>query len=247
MEQIVNNSKYYSERSFIGTEDHLAAQQTYLLSYPEEALGSNPIAILPEGNYWENEAFKSGTFDFAQTYGTEFSRENREIAMMPMPKATEAQVGEKTTLLGMLSSVGFINANCDELHLKLAKDFLTFANTNEALANFQLKTNAPKQLKYTLTKEQYNSMNCFGKSVYDLVQNGVIIPEMSTNKIVLNNQMDFGIGNRFESKIGNATYNNPVKEMCPKQTTAYKTAKDLFLGISKEVSSTWWNQFAKWF
>lgn len=247
MEQIVNNSKYYSERSFIGTEDHLAAQQTYLLSYPEEALGSNPIAILPEGNYWENEAYKSGTFDFAETYGTEFSRENREIAMMPMPKATEEQVGQQTTLLGMLQSVCFINANCDDLHMQIAKDFLIFANTNDALANFQLTTNAPKQLKYTLTPEQYETLNCFGKSVYDIVQGSVIVPEISTNNIIINNQQTFGLGNRFDSKIGNAVYNNPVKEMCPKQTTTYRTALELFLGISKNFNSSWYNQFSKWF
>ena len=246
-EQIVSNSKYYSDRCFTGTEDHLAAQQTYLLSYPEEALGSNPIAILPEGNYWENEAYKTGTFDYAATYGDEFNRENREIAMMPMPKATEAEVGSTNTLLGMLASSCFINANCDELHMKLAKDFVLMANTNESLADFNLTTNAPKQIRYTLTEEQYNSLNMFGKSVYDLVQNGVIVQEISTNPIFANNAMTLTLGNTFNTTIGSSTYNNPVKEMCPKQTTKYLTAQKLFEGMDNYWTSGRWSDYSKWF
>lgn len=248
MEQIVKNPKYFGERSFVATEDHISAQQTYLLSYPEEAIRGNAIAMFPEGNYWENEAANSGTFDFAAAnYGDEYSRANRRIAMMPLPKATEDKVGEKTTLLGTLNSLSFINKNCDELHLRLAKEFLIMANTNESLANFNLVTNAPKAINYTLSDEQYNSLNCFGKSVYDLVKNGNLVQQISNNPIFANNSLDLDISSSFKCRVGSTVYNNPVKEMCTKTTAVTKTAEELFNGLRNNYSESYWSKYSRYF
>ena len=248
MEQIVSNPKYFGERSFVATEDHLGAQQTYLLSYPEEAIRGNAIAMLPEGNYWENEAANSGTFDYAETnYGSEYSRANRRIAMMPLPKATEEQVGEKTTLLGFLNSLCFLNKNCDELHLRLGKEFLIMANTNESLAEFNVITNAPKAIKYTLSEEQYNSLNCFGKSVYDLAKNGNLVQAVTNNQIYANDVLNLDFSSTFQSKVGSTVYNNPVKEMCTKTTASTKTAEVLFNGIRDNYNEAYWSKYSKYF
>lgn len=248
MEQIVKDPKNFNERSFIGTETHIDAQQTYLLSYPREAMGENAIAMIPEGNYWENEAAKSGTFDNTETnYGSEYSRANRRIAMIPLPKATDEKVGEKTTLLGTLNSLSFINKNCDDLHLNLGKEFLLMANTNESLAEFNLLTNAPKAIKYTLTDSQYNSLNCFGKSVYDLMKNSNLVQAITSNKVYSNNVLDLELGVSFQSQIGSTVYKNPVREMCTKTTPNTKTAEELFNGFRDYYSASYWTRYSKYF
>ena len=244
MEQIVKDSHYYGDKSFKNTESHTEAQQTYLLSNPEQGLGKSPIAMFPEGNYWENEAANSGTFEFAaKQYGNEWSRENRQIKMLPFPKATDELVGSKTTLLSTLNSLCFINKNSTGVKLELAKLFLIMANTNESLANFNVKTNAPKAISYTLSPEQYAQLNMYGKSVYDLYHNSDVVQEISTNRVFINNTLELEMSASFVAKVGGQDLNNLVKEMCPQYTPNSKNSKTLFAGLSNHFSASYWDKF----
>lgn len=245
MEQIVINNDFFHQDSFKNTDTHLDAQSRFLASNP---IDKTPIAIFPEGNYWENEAADSGFFDYTATAGLEWNRQNRKLAMMPFPKATEEQVGEKTTLLSTLNSLCFINSNCDPVHLDLAKKFLKMANTNSSLANFNMKTNAPKAIKYTLSSAQYDSLNPYGKSVYDLYNRSDVVQEISKNSIYVNNIKDLSLYTTFISKIDGSSFNNVVKEMTPRYTSAAKTSVELFNGIKENFNSNYWQEkYHNWF
>ena len=242
MESVVNNRDYYHKDSFKNTDSNLNAQGRYLLSNP---IDKAPIAMLIEGNYWENEASDSGIFNEAAKAGPEWNRQNRKIAMMPLPKATDELVGQKSTILSSLNSLCFINKASDAVHLALAKKFLKYANTNESLVNFNLTTNAPKALNYTLSESQVNSLNYYGQSVYKLRKNSNVVQEVSKNRVFSNNVKDLMLSATYISKINFSNFNNLVKEMAPAFTSPAKNAEQLFSGIIANYDAAKWAEYLK--
>lgn len=134
--------KLYSNKSLNTSYSHTDAQDEFLLSRPE----GNPIGMIFEGIWWENEAANSNTFeDCAGQFGGQYARNSRKLAVMPYPKANTSKLG-KTTLLDNKYSAGFINANIkDDATLNAAKDFLKFCYTDTSLVEFNTTTNLTTQ------------------------------------------------------------------------------------------------------
>lgn len=172
-EEIVQKS-YYSQLSTNISQTHVMAQADYLSSKFE----GEPIAMLIEGAWWENEATEAGTFaDMEDLYGSKAAKRNRRFAFMPMPNATEAEYqkkvsGEKNNTLFTGGAQFFINANITEQFKKdLAKDFLQFSLTDDSLNDYTLKTGIKRALDYELTEATESSLSYFSKSFLELDDN----------------------------------------------------------------------------
>lgn len=178
LHDIIANKNYYDEsRCFSTAYDHLSAQRTFLLSKFEGSI--KDTAMIIDGSWWENEA--NPTFEeMEEMYGAPAAKENRRFAMMPLPKATEEQVGEPYTIQEQ-SAACFVNANIAEFKIPLALEFLQFCHTQESLVEFSQITNSIKPYTYTMTDEEKSKMSNYGQSLYDIAQHAVFVPDFSTS------------------------------------------------------------------
>lgn len=234
VEKILSKSNYHHDLAFNTTHSHMDAQDDFLYSKDED----RRIAMLIDGNWWENEA--DGTFaDMSNGKDDDpNSRHSRRIGYMPLPKATEDQVGEGVTLTDFLYSMGFINANVtDPVKLDLAKKFLKFVNSQESLEEFTVITSAPKSLEYEMSEESLEKMTYFGQSVWSTRQHATVIYPYSTNRLYLNHQSDFVFQGGFNSLIGGQV----VTDISKKINDEHISAKEVFDGIVSYRTAERWN------
>ena len=124
--------------------------------------------MLIEGSWWDSEA--TPYFDEnVKNIGAHTSKENCNYGWMPLPKATRAQVDKKVknTMVNTIDSLCFIKKGIKEnWKLPIALDFVQMMNSDEALADFTVQTNAFKDFNYTLSNDQVNALSPFGKEMY---------------------------------------------------------------------------------
>lgn len=236
-EKIIRNSDYYTNLVFSPSLLYTDSQKDYL----ESKAKGKPISMILEGCWWENEAndyFKL----ISDYYGSQYARGTRRFSMMPLPKASESKIGEKSTIIDTHYSLGFIKASIDPAKIDLAKKFLMFCCTDESLNHFTVITNTVKALNYELTEENYNKLTYFGKSVYDLHNSSDIVYPYSTEPIYLNNQSLFSIHNSYGSAIGSKEENHPITYFRAKQTN---NAIDYFNGLVEYNKKRWSRVFGE--
>lgn len=175
--------------SFLNSEDHLTAKHTYLKN--GRATQDNLVAFLVDGVWWENEAEENNIFATWEPYGAP-TRETGRFAIMPFPKASEAQVGETRTIATNCNlSLSFIHSRLadDPEKAAIAKEFLKFLHTDEEMQNFSVSTGTLKPFRYTIPEAKKAQMSYFGKSVVDVRENDDIdtVYAYSGNSKFLNN------------------------------------------------------------
>lgn len=125
---------------------HLGAQEEFIYSSLEN---DAPIAMLIDGSYWYNEA--KDIFRRSENTYKEKAKD-RNFAWMSLPTQYSGSVkegeGKKNALLEILSSYSFINANIKDKPeiVKMAKMFLQYCYTEEALVDFSVTTGFPRRL-----------------------------------------------------------------------------------------------------
>lgn len=242
-QKLSSNPAFYLNKNYNITLSPKMAYEDFLFSSPE---GFEPIAMICEDITWERRATSSFE-DIAIEYGDEYSKHNRRIGIMPLPKATKDQIGKTFTVLDTANSLGFINANCDPDELALSKAFLQFCYTDVSLKDFTLTTSVPKALDYELTDNELSQMSYFGKSVWNVRENCDVVYPLSTNPFFMENQKALSYHNMFESVIGDKTYNS-IADSLRGTNPDRISAKDYFNGIIAKYDSSWWNDtFGSWF
>ncbi len=230
-ERIVKNGDYYGNLVFSPSHMHLDAQKDFLESTPK----GKPIAMILEGDWWENEA-KDSMKMVADYYGQQYARENRRFGMMPFPKASKEKVGEKSTLVDTQYSLGFIKKTIADYKIDLAKKFLKFCNTEESLNAFTVCTNSPKALNYKMTDENYQKLTYFGKSIYDLHQTSDIVYPYSSEKVYLDNQSMFFVMQTFGSTVDGQDELRPITYLRSRQSN---NSEDYFNGMLTYNLNRW--------
>lgn len=223
---IIDN-EYCANQSFEGWNSNIETQNSYLLSNRDESL--TPIAMLIEGNWWENEA--AGTFEAMDEMYAKSGRMDRKFAFMPLPKPTQSEVGENHTMVESNSSYMFVKAGIDEVHADVAKKFIRFVNTDEKLREFTVLTNTPKALEYEVTDSDLAQMSYFGKSVLEYKNSATtdIVYQCSNNELYYDNMSRFEMARIYEYgeyvHAANAFKSNPsltLKSYFEGYTTAWK-------------------------
>lgn len=236
---IMSDSVNYTSSSTRLTTDHLSAQDEFIASRPENN-GSTikPIAMIMEGDWWENEARDNGSFDsIVAMYGNDYAYGKRRFSLMPFPKTEGSAPG--TTIFSVSGTAAFfINANCSEEILEIAKAFLRFCHTESALQIFTVNTGVIKPYTYTLTDEQYASLTHFSKTLYQIYksENTKIVYDLSLSMKRINNSTYFGNYWTWYSNVSGSTYENPFSAFANNTSL---TAKAYFDGLYTYHRNNW--------
>ena len=193
------NGKYYSKYAINENVSHGDAQAYFLKS---RFTSETDIAMLIEGLYWVNEA--SGAFKSMSSYQGS-SLQERNLKVMPLPKATAEQVGEQTTIVDSLNQLAFISAYIDESKKELATTFLQYCTTQASLEEFLLETGLTRNYKIDYSKV-YDNLCPYSKSVVDLLASSNYIMPASSSPIIQKNYEAF-VG---DYEIGTTKYSEPI-------------------------------------
>ena len=229
LERILSNSEYYYEDSLLKTYSNVDAQEQFVYS----KLDNEPIAMIIEGSFWENEARKNEIFERSvRDYPIEAAK-NRNFGIMSLPLSNDraSAVGKQSTLADIASSYAFINSNVksNEMLLKLSKDFLQFAYSDASLIEFTTMTNMTKGVNYKLSSQQYDALGEYGQQIWDLKKSSVVAYELSNSDIFMGNTKIFNISKRFSSVVNGDSYLLPVNALTAEEVKI--TALDYFKGM----------------
>ena len=179
-ENICKNG-YYSPSSFSSGTKHTTAQNKFLQGNVDD--GWEDIAMLVEGTYWVNEAKNK----FAELEGkdTAYALKNRNLKVMPLPKATEAQVGEKSTYVDSINQLAFISSKTPTEKVELAKTFLQYCETQESLEEFLLTTNLTRSYNVDYSGI-YDELCPYSQSLLDLFSESRYIVASSSSAVFRN-------------------------------------------------------------
>lgn len=239
LEKLVRNDSYYTNLSFSPSFLHTEAQLDFVESRPK----GSPIGMIVEGSWWEEEA-KSNIAQVADFYGEEYSRNNRRFAFMPLPKATKDKIGEKPVVTDTLNSLGFIKSSIASNKIPVAKSFLQFVNSDRSLVEFTTTTNTVKAFDYTLDQASYDSLNCYGKSVYDTKLESDVLYPYSKEGMYVDNVSFFNVYESFKSLTGGTLETRPILYF---RNGKNNTASSYFNGMGAYRESVWASTFSKYF
>lgn len=217
-ERLLQNTSYYDANVSLSTAYKPSDTQ---LAFVRNAYEQNakPIAMIIEGSWWENEAITA----FQETYGTNAAKYDNEMEMkwMPLPKATEAQIGSPNVQVSPLDSYCFINANINEDKAEVAKLFLQFCHTDEMMAEFTEVTGMFKPYDYEL--KEGTTTSCV-ESVIEIRDNSRMLFPMSDHPVYTYSAINFRLANLFTSKYDASASSTPIMStvLTIKDGTGYK-------------------------
>ena len=174
----------YKKNAFNSTHSHTAAQENFLKNGTTLSSDKASYAMLVDGPWWEAEA--DAVFDLMGMQESQYAKQNRDFAWMPLPKATEAKVGSKNIYIDTLNALTFVKSGLGP-RKQAALDFVRFSATDASLVRFTQITGALKSFNYTLNEEQKSGMSSFAKSV--------IAYKANADLFVMNSGSDFYVTN----------------------------------------------------
>ncbi|MBO5480796.1 MAG: hypothetical protein J6A63_06390 [Clostridia bacterium] len=153
----VISTKYIDPATIEGTYTFRDAQKNFVWSW--EGLGNQKrIAMLYEGEWWENEA---RTFFAAAEYG------QRDFRFMPLP-TFEGQKNHDEQSIGNYSKGVDLFVSSKTKIPEVCRLWLQFAHSEESLETFTMQTGLTRFFDYDLSDAQYNQLTKFAQNVYDI-------------------------------------------------------------------------------
>ena len=137
--------------------------QTAQINFVVGKHANQPVGMIFEGTWWQNEAVNA--FNIAKSVYAETSF---NYGIMPIPKADDSKVGEDATFLNLNASYGFINPAAK--NMKLAKEFFSYLHEDNQLKAFTLQTGMTRALNYTLSAQEYAHVSTFTKDIIAIKQ-----------------------------------------------------------------------------
>lgn len=155
----ITDPDYFDNSVFQESYDYTQAQTTFVLSKLGKK-NQKRIAMIFEGEWWENEARTN--FNYTGGYGT------RDFRFMALPKI-DGQIDSSVRSIGasLMGTDLVVNAKSDKLDL--CRLWLQFSHSESALETFTLCTGAVRNaFEYDLSEEQQASLTKFGQNVYKI-------------------------------------------------------------------------------
>ena len=237
MYNIITKELYGAQYCFSTALTHLEMQEEFLKS----RFNAKPdIALLVDGNWWENEAAAAWA-EMENTPGASISERN--IGFMPMPFLNESLVGTKRTLVDANYSAAFIKAGIAQEKIPLAKLFLQFTSTEAELQHFTTTVGQPRNFIYDLTDEQYNSLSTFQQTVWDLKCEADMVYPYSDSPLYSTHPSSFKYSSFYNSSYLGISYAQPYQDFY-KSASSGLDAKQYWLGhIALQSKSVWENSY----
>ena len=218
LERLVDGD-YFDSMAFNTTQSHDMTHYDFLQSRFDPT--KTPIAMMIEGTWWEEES-NSIFEEMEADYGEEASRSARNFGLLPLPKVNASYAGPQT-MYDMHSTLIMINGNCDAAHADIAKKFVQYITTDEALQLFHTTTGVGRGYEYDLTPEQQESLTSFGKSIYALQKGAVTVTDDPKNAEAYN----WKAKNTYEL-FATVKYRSPISAFI---SSSGPSAKAYFEGI----------------
>lgn len=143
----------YDEDSL--TQSHLDAQNSFV--NPDRYNQGEEIGFLVDGEWWLREASD-------QNFTTVDAMHNAKFAILPLPRATRAEVGTPTTNVCDHYSSIFINNNISTNYperLEAAKELVSFLQNESSLLTFTYYTNMFRSLNYEISDSRLDELGYF--------------------------------------------------------------------------------------
>lgn len=209
------------------------------------------VAMMLDGSHWLNEVSeKTSIFNRNPEY------KSKDVRFMPLPVQGTGTVAEKSsgedangsTVINISSAFAFVNANTESKYgsevLEVAKDFLKFCYSDESLQEFTVKSSVTRDVKYSLSEENYGKLTPFAKSIWNIRGNDTtrqhVVNPISADPVFINNPQEFEM---HDPKIWYTLVNS-----CPAAAfgvgSTY-TAKEYFLSMGAYHSAEWWDKLNK--
>lgn len=235
--EVMSNEDNYSKQAFYATQSHIAAQEEFVQSAVSRS--GKPIAMLFEGSWWENEA-RPVFSAMEKEYGEKYAYGKRNFGFLPIPRF-EGQPNSERTLYSDLQSSVFISAYSKKIDI--AKKFLRFTTTNEALAVCTRWTGVVRPYKYTIGEEDLQKMTPFGRSMWNAYNDpkAKLVTSYNLSDVRMNENSLYFTNWDFGANIGGNLTTDPI--------TAFKLNSNVsvadYLKQCKELynESTWNKQF----
>ena len=231
-----NDGAYLYDQCFTDGFSHTNTQNKYLLS---GRTSQADIAMIADGIWWTAEA--TGTFNTMTTNYPKSSAMERQFKFMPLPKATQEQVGEGRTLLESQNSYIMMRKGMPEKYVPLAKLFVQFCNTESSLKEFTLKSGLPRALSYELSDAELATLTPFAKSVFETKsdENTKIVYQLSDNALDSDNATKF----KKDKALAYGSFEFASKAMFNDSTV---TAKSYFEGLANSWKAKWSDEFSSY-
>ena len=198
---LIGNGNYYSES---WNTSYTTALEYFI--NPDKHTRIGDIGMIVEGSWFLQEAAKANCFN-----GSTEKQFSAKFSPMVLPKATREEVGQPLVRTSDRKSLMFISNYISGAKLEVAKQYLSFLQSDHALETYTIYTHNPRAMVYNISEDAYNQMSYYGKCVWDISRNynSYTIPmlPMSNDAKARENEIDY-------TNLGFATATtsgNPVK------------------------------------
>ena len=222
--------KYYNPDDCFGDSmSHTGAQSKFLTSEPD----GNPIAMFIDGTWWYNEAYAQ--FDYmASTPG--YGHYERQIGMMPIPKATKDKVGEDATWMSIYITTVVVNSNVKNYsaeRLELIKTFFRFIHTDKALSTYVRDSHTVRPFSFELTGVTEDELSPYALQQFNILKKSQVVKPYASHWASKNYLNDFH--NVFQTTYGydlvTEAFNDGI------------TAEEFFIGWNEAFGQSKWDTF----
>lgn len=238
VETILDNTDWQSAGAYDGVLSHTDAQAKYLASGKD---GSNYIAMLIDGSWWEGEATDAFN-DTNRRYGAG-GKEERSFGFMPMPKATDDEIGSGQTFLDTAQGMTFVKSTLAEEKKDIVGKFIRFVHSDKMLREFTQVTSALKAFDYEIEEnsDTWKNMTMFAKDLWKQSKNAQdIIYPVSDARLFANNQAFFEHTRYYRCNLGGHEYDFAAEAL----HSGYN-ARQVFESMATYQKNTWYAQMKK--
>lgn len=171
VDTILNNPRYYHTNSMDGTMTHKLAQKTFI----ESVNTSNPIAIIFDGSWWENECREY--FD-AMSQFPGYGYGERDFRVLPIPNfegtkldgtTASTQSDDRQVLVMNHADGSAIYVSAQAKQLELAKEFVKFMHSREMLVLTTQIGVAIRPFEYEFEPAELAACTKFGQNIITMM------------------------------------------------------------------------------
>lgn len=207
---------------------HKEAQKDFVSTKYGNNQKEYAYGLIVEGSWWENEASTYLKADETKGGG----KLNRRFGVLPIPKDSEEQLGEKQTMISLNSSFCFVAGNTT--YPELSKKVFKFFHTNKSLSSFTATTSATRAFSYTIEESDEANCSYFAHQLMDMKKTCDIVYPYSSDSHVLDKKTNFNMDN-YPWAIGMAK-NKPFDQLNNGLETPISYFKKMY-----EYAKQWWN------
>lgn len=241
-ETIIQDQTNYDVNKSLSGSFKIAQSQLEFVRNPTVSTQKN-VAIMFDGVWWENEAENA----FKETYGTKATKydADMEYKIMPLPKATKADIGSENVSVETLDSYCFIKSNIAPEKIDLAVKFLQFVHTDAQMEAFTQTTGLLKPYNYEVDTENLTS---FSKSMIEYLNDSRTALPTDDNDLYSYSPADFRIVKLMRTKYADDKEDAEITTnvMTIKNSGKFVYgAKDYFEGIVNYRKNYQWKNYEK--